>query len=187
VRWHTGDPDTDPWEWRLRVLAERSDVAYAKVFFGKNGFITREWYPYFLSARRRGKTLAESYNDGLVTREARRVFDVLSDGGAMPAREIKRLGNFKREDKYKFERAMRELQNMLFITACGFGRKVSDSGEEYGWDELIYCASESFWNADVFDEAVSLNRGDAVKKIRERVRALNPYAIESKVKRFIEG
>ena len=23
VRWHTGDPKTDPWEWRMRVLEER--------------------------------------------------------------------------------------------------------------------------------------------------------------------
>lgn len=22
VRWHTGNPETDPWEWRMRVLEE---------------------------------------------------------------------------------------------------------------------------------------------------------------------
>ena len=33
VRWHTGEPETDPWEWRMRVLEERDDIAYAKVFF----------------------------------------------------------------------------------------------------------------------------------------------------------
>ena len=32
VRWHTGEPETDPWEWRMRVLEERDDIAYAKVF-----------------------------------------------------------------------------------------------------------------------------------------------------------
>lgn len=20
IKWHTGDPETDPWEWRMRVL-----------------------------------------------------------------------------------------------------------------------------------------------------------------------
>lgn len=35
VRWHTGDPETDPWEWRMRVLDERRDIAYAKLFFKK--------------------------------------------------------------------------------------------------------------------------------------------------------
>ena len=52
VRWHTGEPDTDPWEWRMRVLEERSDIAYAKVFFRGSGYITREWYPFFMSAAR---------------------------------------------------------------------------------------------------------------------------------------
>ena len=58
VRWHTGDPETDPWEWRIRVLEERDDIAYGKIFFKKSGYITEEWYPYFLSARRKGMDFA---------------------------------------------------------------------------------------------------------------------------------
>ena len=30
VAWHTGEPETDPWEWRIRVLNECSDIAYGK-------------------------------------------------------------------------------------------------------------------------------------------------------------
>ncbi|MDR1705655.1 MAG: hypothetical protein LBS19_13355, partial [Clostridiales bacterium] len=52
IVWHTGDPETDPWEWRVRVLNERSDIAYAKCFFKKSGYITQEFYPYFLALRR---------------------------------------------------------------------------------------------------------------------------------------
>ena len=33
IHWHTGDSDTDPWQWRIRVLSERDDVAYSKIFF----------------------------------------------------------------------------------------------------------------------------------------------------------
>lgn len=33
IRWHTEELDTDPWEWRMRVLQERDDIAYGKVFF----------------------------------------------------------------------------------------------------------------------------------------------------------
>ena len=32
IVWHTGDPETDPWEWRVRVLNERNDVAYANSY-----------------------------------------------------------------------------------------------------------------------------------------------------------
>ena len=29
VKWHCGDPKVDPWEWRMRVLEERRDIAYS--------------------------------------------------------------------------------------------------------------------------------------------------------------
>ena len=31
VKWHCGEPEVDPWEWRMRVLEERTDIAYAYV------------------------------------------------------------------------------------------------------------------------------------------------------------
>ena len=73
VRWHTGDPETDPWEWRMRVLEERSDIAYAKLFFRTSGYITREWYPYFIAARRQGMTFDELWEDGRLTDLSRRI------------------------------------------------------------------------------------------------------------------
>ena len=36
----------------MRVLDERNDIADTTLFFKKSGFITKEWYPYFLSAER---------------------------------------------------------------------------------------------------------------------------------------
>ena len=50
IQWHTDDPNTDPWQWRIRVLNERDDIAYAKVFFRKAGYITKNgihtfWLP----------------------------------------------------------------------------------------------------------------------------------------------
>ena len=53
VRWHTGDPDTDPWEWRMRVLSEGRGIAYGKFYYGKSGYLTRKWFPYLLAERRR--------------------------------------------------------------------------------------------------------------------------------------
>lgn len=41
IRWHTGDPETDPWQWRMRVLEEREDIAYSKVFFVPAGILQR--------------------------------------------------------------------------------------------------------------------------------------------------
>lgn len=48
----------------MRVLEERDDIAYGKVFFGTSGYITREWYPLFLAVRRRGMVFDEWYDEG---------------------------------------------------------------------------------------------------------------------------
>jgi hypothetical protein len=73
IAWHTDDPETDPWEWRMRVLDERNDIAYAKVFFKKSGFITKEWYPYFLAVRRSGLSFDEAYENGKISHFAKRI------------------------------------------------------------------------------------------------------------------
>lgn len=47
-----------------RVLEERQDLAYAKVFFRTSGYIARQWYPSFFAVRRRGETLEQAYIAG---------------------------------------------------------------------------------------------------------------------------
>lgn len=81
LQYHTGDPETDPWLWRVRVLEDRA-LAGGKVFFGKAGWISREWYPLFLAVRRRGKSLEELYADGLVSRLDREVYRTVARGGS---------------------------------------------------------------------------------------------------------
>jgi len=97
VQWHTGDADTDPWEWRMRVLDERDDIAYGKIFFKKSGFVTREWAPYFLAARRGRSTFEQEYDAGRMNSYAKRIYTAVTEFGALPLEEIKREGNFYRD------------------------------------------------------------------------------------------
>lgn len=187
LSWHTGDRETDPWEWRVRVLDERSDIAYSKVFFGKAGYITKEWYPYFLAARRNQQTFYDQYNDGLYSNYAKRIFETLSEHGALPVHIIKSLAGFKREDKNRFEKALTELQMGLFITMCGRAQKQSKTGESYGWASMMYCLTEQFWGRDMFDEADKISFDEAMDAITERIYELNPNADEKKIKKFILG
>ena len=187
VRWHTGDPETDPWEWRIRVLEERDDIAYGKIFFKKSGYITEEWYPYFLSARRKGMDFDEEYARGVISHNAKRVYCVVKDDSAHPVDEIKRLGGFSREQKSKFDAALIELQMKLYITMCGAKQKVSGTGEEYGWPSTVFCTVEKFWRKTVFEEATKISVKEAVDKITEQIYKLNPAADKKRIKKFIEG
>ncbi|MDR1217362.1 MAG: hypothetical protein LBJ99_02120 [Oscillospiraceae bacterium] len=187
VRWHTGDPETDPWEWRIRVLEERNDIAYAKVFFRKAGYITREWYPYFLAARRGGREYADFYADGLMSRDTKRVMDVLAENRALPVHELKLLVGFGKEKKSRFDKALADLQMDLFITMCGRAQKRNKYGEEYGWNSTVFCISEEFWERAVFDQAAEIGAQKSFDAISERIYQLNPNADGRKVRKFILG
>ena len=187
LHWHTGNLDTDPWEWRMRVLDERNDIAYAKLFFKKSGYITKDWYPYFLAARRNGNTFEEEYADGTVSHFAKRIYDVVAANDALPSHIIKRLAGFTKDDKSGFDRALTELQMKMFITMCGQQQKLSQKGEEYGWSSTVFCTTERFFSDDIFEKAERLSADEADKAIRKQILTLNPSAQEKKIAKFIFG
>ncbi|MCL2578042.1 MAG: hypothetical protein FWE27_08335 [Defluviitaleaceae bacterium] len=186
IRWHTGDPETDPWEWVNRVLDERDDIAYGKLFFKKSGFITKEWFPYFWAVRRGGLSFDEAYEDGTISHFAKRIYDVVTAYETLPTEELKRLGGFSREDKSGFDRALTELQMKMFVSPCGRRYKVSQKGEEYGMSSTMFCTTERLFG-DVFEQAASIDTEDAKNKIMAQVLKINPIAQEKKIIKFISG
>lgn len=187
VRWHTGDAETDPWEWRMRVLDERDDIAYAKLFFKKSGYITREWYPYFLKLRRDSESFDEKYEAGNISHEAKRIYEVLRDNDALPVHALKPLAGFAPEEKAKFERGLTELQTGMFITMCGRQQKRSSLGEEYGWSSTVFCTTERFFGGAVFEAAQEISAEEAETRITDRILKLNPDAEGRKILKFIRG
>lgn len=187
VRWHTGDPETDPWEWRMRVLEERNDIVYSKLFFNSSGYITKEWYPYFISTRRHGTDFTAAYENGEISHTAKTVYDIVSGHGAAALHEIKLLGGFAKEDKSRFDKAVTELQMKMFITMCGRVSRKSHTGEEYGWKATVFTTPESFFGEEFIAEALKIPVKEAEEKIRGQVLKLNPSAEERKIKKFIYG
>lgn len=186
IRWHTGDLETDPWEWRMRVLEERQDIAYAKVFFRASGYITRAWYPYFLAVRRGGFSFEEVYRQGRISRMAKALYDILAQRGETPLHQLKRLAGIERADQAKFEKALVDLQMGLFITLCGRAQKLDKFGLGYGWSSTVLTTVEDFWSK----RGVALEAADAAlacEKIQAQVLRLNPEADSKQIKRFIWG
>ena len=185
IRWHTGDPETDPWEWRMRVLEERTDVAYGKVFFKTSGFITREWYPYFYGARRKGESFKEAYERGSLSHAAKRIYEVVAQG-SVALHDLKRLGGFGQAEKAAFDRALVELQMRLFITLCGRTQKLNRHGIGYGWNSTVLTTVEAFWEERGV-ELPALEPEACYERIREQVLHLNPEAEEKTLRKFILG
>lgn len=187
IQWHTGNMDTDPWEWRIRVLDERNDIAYGKLFFRKSGFITTEWYPYFYAVRRGVKSLDEEYFDGNISFYAKKIYELINREGVLPLHIIKQLGNFTKEDKTKFDNAITELQMKMYITMCGRSKKHSKTGQEYGWSSTTFCKTEDFFKKEIFQKADFLSKKQAYEKLYEHIHQLNPNADVKKIDKFILG
>ena len=194
VRWHTGDPETDPWEWRMRVLEERKDIAYGKVFFGTSGYITKEWYPFFLAARRQGMVFDEWYDEGKAGRMGRKIYEAICENGPVALHDLKRLcgiANASRASQdssdikkfsRSFDRALLNLQKNLFITMCGSSQKRNKHGEAYGWNSTVFNTVEAFWGEDL---TADISAKEAYQKIHDQVLRLNPDAQEKVIRRFI--
>ena len=187
VRWHTGDAETDPWEWRMRVLNESNDIAYSKLFFKKSGYITKEWYPYFLSVRRGDNSFDDEYSDGKISHFAKRIYDVVRENVNLPLDAIKSIAEFSKDDKSGFDRALTELQMKMYLTMCGRQHKLSQRGEEYGWASTVFCTTENFFGEDVFEKASHISTEEATTKISEQIMKLNPDAPPKKIIKFIKG
>ncbi|MDF2890127.1 MAG: hypothetical protein K0R80_494 [Clostridia bacterium] len=73
-QWHTDLP-SDPWQWRVNIEKDHK-AAYGKLFDKKPGFISLEWYPIFLASRRKGRSFAEIYSEGLISNYAKQIYDL---------------------------------------------------------------------------------------------------------------
>lgn len=184
VRWHTGDPETDPWEWRMRVLEERNDIAYSKLFFRASGYITKEWYPYFLAVRRQDESLESAYDVGKITVLEKQIYNVIRENERVPMHVIKQLCGINKESNADFEKAITGLQMKMYVTMCGRTSKRNKYGEEYGWSSTVFCTVEEFWQTETFPEMSAEN---AYSAIRQQILILNPFAKENTIKKFIYG
>lgn len=182
VRWHTGDPETDPWEWRMRILEEHDDIAYGKFFFGTSGYIAREWFPYFLAVRRQGMVFDEWFDEGRISLLERDIYEVISERGPIALHDLKRTCGITKETAGKFDRALLNLQKLLFVTMCGRSQKKNRYGEGYGWNSTVFCTVEDFWGEDLWED---ISAEAAYAKIRERILELNPEAKEKDIRKFI--
>lgn len=171
----------------MRVLDERTDIAYGKVFFKKSGFIAKAWAPYFLAARRGNTDFEAAYAAGTISHTAKRIYGAVQEYGVLPLHAIKQIAGFSSAEKSRFDGALTELQMRMYLTMCGRQQKLSQKGEAYGWYSTMFCTVEQFWGAALFADALALSKDDAVKAITEQVLVLNPQAEAKKINKFILG
>lgn len=178
--WFTGLED-DPWEWR-RVIAVRGKQAYGKFFGGKAGFVSRDCIPAFIAARRDNRSFTELYGDGLVSRDAKRIWECFEMRAEWTHQALKTEAGFNGRGR-EFEAAVTELQGLFFLCVPGQSRRINKKGEPYGW------LCNDFGRMDVLfpvEEDDVMEREEGYEYLMDCIRGVGEFD-EKAVRRLILG
>lgn len=181
-QWFT-NLDNDPWQWKTRIVEERH-ASYARLFHGLPSFISKQWYPYFLAVRRRMYSFEEAYGMGLMSAEARRIYQLFDNRTRLATHEIKQLGGFTKA-KGRYDNAMTALQTGMFLTISGMTRMTAMDGRPHSWPVTEYQRVENWAWEGTFEQAARINRQEAIEKITAKILENVPGADGKKISRFI--
>lgn len=183
--WWSGKPEEDPWEWR-EIIAGEGRIAYGKLYCSKAGFVSREWYPYLAAYRRDGYDFESRYEDGLVSRKAKMIIDVLEKPEMLLSNDIKTAAGFGKDGEKGFEGALSSLQMLTYITVRGFRKRSNKHNEEYGWPVSLYSLSEKLFGEEHVRSAYQLSAKEAKDKIINRIKSKFPEAQLSEIEKVIK-
>lgn len=135
--WHSGKED-DPWLWRV-TLAETGAAAYLKLIKGKAVFVAPELFGLLHGALTGHRSPAQRYADGLLSRDAMRIYEVIAESGFIDARTLREASGMKaKEMKPAYDRALQELQASADLVIAGVHEKRNRDGEVSGWSSALY-------------------------------------------------
>ncbi len=166
--WWTGDPEYDPWEWRIRIASGRS-IAYGKVFGGKAGFVSLNCYSDFANLRRDGYDFDALFEDGKAPQSSMSIMKLFEDRPDVPTHEIKALSGLQKG----FQSALTRLQMQTYLTISGFTRRRNRSSEEYGWPIAEFSPPERVFGDEIVRGAYRLSPRESLLRLEEK---LLPYA-----------
>ena len=178
--WWTGDPASDPWEWR-KIIAGNGKIAYGKFFDRKAGFISREWVPVFANYRRDGYDFDARWDDELAGIRSKKIMDLFAEENAdreMYSSEVKKQAGFGGSGEKNFEGEITRLQMQMYLCVRDFRRRKNRDGNEYGWGIAVYCLPEHIWGYEYVTGQYSKDPKDSALEIINRVRELYPEASE---------
>lgn len=176
--WWTGDPESDPWEWRV-ILAASDEVAYGKFFQRKAGFISKEWFPAFANYRRNGYDFDALFDDGLASYRSKNVMDAFHlnermEGDSLSVSEItERTG--------ETERAPALLQEQAYLIIGNFQQQRSKSGKPFGLPSALYVTPETKWGYDFVTGEYSVSPSQSWQKMAAQIKRAYPGADDAQI------
>lgn len=182
--WFAADVD-GPWEWKGPVI-RHTGCAYGKLFRGKAGFISPQWYADFANYRRDGYDFDARYDDGLARYQDKTVYDIIEKHESLLSKELKRMGGFGKNGRKGFDTIITRLQMQGYVTTVDFEYQQDRYGKTYGWGVARYATPEHFWGKEFADTVYQRSPQESKQRILRYLTSLLPHASEVQILRFIQ-
>lgn len=181
--WHS-DTEFDPWTWRTKFAAD-GVAAYGKFLKKKSVLISRDILPYVRTILGRQDTVDERYNNGLISKEAMKLFKLIELNEGIDTRLLRAEAGMKDKEKKKaFDQALLELQGTLDITISGIKEKQDENGDKNGWSSTSF-ETMSHWLVKN-DVAMDWNLDNAKEELRSHfTQVCTPDALKKIEKIFM--
>ncbi|MBR3242178.1 MAG: hypothetical protein IKF90_05695 [Parasporobacterium sp.] len=187
--WWTGDPKTDPWEWRI-LLSRHKDIAYGKFFNKKAGYVSKKWFPSFANYRRDGYDFEALVGDELASVRSQKIMNALEldeelRGLELPSFELKEKAGFGKGREKNFEGVITELQMQSFLLMSDFRQKINKLGLPYGWHIAVFTTPETKWGYDFIASEYKEAPEASWEKVCNQVRKFNSTKDEKELKKVL--
>lgn len=162
-------PDKDgPWEWK-GPIAKDGRCVYGKFFAGKAGFVSREWFPVLANYRRDGYDFDARFEDGLVSRKDKDVYDMIYKNGKIISKQIKNALNYRKGANTGFETIITRLQMQTYVNTADFVYMTDKNGRTYGWGVAEYTTPEEMFGENYISDAYSEEPQKSFERVLEHL------------------
>lgn len=170
--WFSDEAD-GPWEWK-GPIARSGRCVYGKIFSGKAGFVSREWFPDLANFRRDGYDFDARYDDGLASSKDKGVFDAVAERGAVLSKELREACGYGRGGNRGFDTVITRLQMQTYINIADFVYMTDKHGRTYGWGVAKYSTPEALFGYDHVSSGYSRSPGESRALILAHLQSVLP-------------
>lgn len=170
--WFTGD-ERDPWHWRRRLVEER-DGAYARVLGGGYLMMANSYHASFIAAYTPEEDMETRYERGEVDAVTIRMYRLFSEEPVWPRHALREKTGA--QNASQLDRALRRLQEEMYITVSGESQKLSWDFKPVGWPSTEYTRLDAWADEDILRAAAQMDGREARQRLRKQAGIISPNA-----------
>ena len=181
--WFGSEPGV--WEWKGPVIRE-ARCAYGKFFERKACFVSRDWFLDLANYRRDGYDFDALFDDELAPIRDKELYDVLEPRVPILSKELKEIGNYRKDGKKGFDTIITRLQEECYVLISDFVYLKDKYGNRYGWGVAEYSTPEQFFGPQFRETVYRPTPEESYARLFAHLKEILPEAGDEAIRKFLK-